>query len=140
MPTMDASMFCHPVATGFGRVVVRPIAPADADMAQAFVRDLSSASRYFRFFQPLRCLSPNMLTRFTCVDDPAHMALVAVAPIQGKESIIGEARYCGTSNGATAEMAIVVADEWQRRGVGAGLLRILERIAAANGIARLNGE
>jgi acetyltransferase len=140
MPAIDARMFCHSIRTGFGQIVIRPIDPTDADIVQAFVRNLSGASRYFRFFQPLKCLPPGMIERLIPVDDPAHVALVAVAPIHSKERIVGEARYCGTGGGATAEFAIVVADEWQRRGVGTALLEILERIAAANGITRLTGE
>jgi acetyltransferase len=109
-------------------------------MIQAFVRNLSGASCYFRFFQALKGLSPDMLKRFTCVDDPDQMALVAATPIRGRKGIIGEARYYTNNDGATAEIAIVVADEWQRRGVGRGLLQILESIAVANGVSRLTGE
>jgi acetyltransferase len=140
MLAIDARMFCHPVRTSFGQIVIRPIEPTDADMVQAFVRDLSGASRYFRFFQPLKCLPPGMIERFIRVDGPAHVALVALAPMQGKECLVGEARYCGIGDGATAELAIVVADEWQRRGVGTALLQILEGVAAANGITQLTGE
>jgi acetyltransferase len=137
---IDARMFCYSIHTGIGQVAVRPIMPRDAELVQEFVGNLSGTSRYFRFFQHLKCLSPSMLDRFTCIDYHAHMALVATTCVRGKMGIIGEARYCGTGNGVTAEIAVVVADAWRRRGVGAGLLRILERVAAANGIARLTGE
>jgi acetyltransferase len=140
MVSIDARMFCHPIHTGIGQVAVRPIVPGDADMMQAFVGNLSGTSRYFRFFQPLKRLSPSMLKRFTCIDYHTHVALVAVTSINGEKSIIGEARYVGIDGGVTAEIALVVADEWQCRGVGTGLLHILERLAAANGITRLTGE
>jgi acetyltransferase len=140
MIAIDARMFCHPIYTGIGQVAVRPIVAGDTDMLQAFVRNLSGSSRYFRFLQPLQRLSPSMLDRLTCIDCRTHVALVAVTSINGEKRIIGEARYAITDDGVTAEIALVVADEWQRRGVGTGLLRILERIAAANGIARLTGE
>src|SRR5262245_14985336 len=126
MLAIDGRKFCHPVRTGFGQVVIRPIEPTDSDMVQAFVRNLSGASRYFRFFQPLRCLTRGMLMRDTGLEDSGHVVLVAVAANQEREYIVGEARYCGRGDGVTAEMAIVVADEWQRRGVGRGLLQILE--------------
>ena len=54
-------MFCRPIRTGFGELAVRPVGPADAGIAQAFVTSLSGTSRYFRFFQALKCLSPSML-------------------------------------------------------------------------------
>jgi GNAT superfamily N-acetyltransferase len=137
---IDARMFCYPIHTGIGQVAVRPIMPCDAELLQEFVSNLSGTSRYSRFFQHLKCLSPTMLERFTCIDYSTQMALVATRCIRGKMGVIGETRYCGTGDGVTAEIAVVVADAWRRRGVGAGLLRILERIAAANGIARLTGE
>lgn len=84
-------MFCHPVRTGLGQVSVRPISPADAGLAQAFVVNLSGTSRYFRFFQALRSLSPAMLERFTRVDYTAHIALVGVATDGGAASIVAEA-------------------------------------------------
>ena len=58
-------MFCRPIRTGFGELAVRPVGSADAGIAQAFVTSLSGTSRYFRFFQALKCLSPAMLDRFT---------------------------------------------------------------------------
>jgi acetyltransferase len=140
MAVIDAHMFCHPIYTGIGHVAVRPIEPGDADMIQAFVGDLSGTSRYFRFFQPLKHLSPSMLERLTCIDYHTHMALVAVASMKGEKKIIGEARYVATGDSVTAEIALVVADEWQRRGVGTRLLQILERVAAANGITRFSVE
>lgn len=133
-------MFCHPIRTGIGEVTVRPIRPEDTDMAQAFVGSLSAASRYYRFFQALKGLSPAMLERFTGIDHRSHIALVGVALFEGKQSIVGEARYAVNDDGATADIAVVVADQWQRRGIATGLLGMLERIAAATGIARLTGE
>jgi acetyltransferase len=139
MVGIDARMFCHPIHTAMGQVTVRPIVPSDADMMQAFIGNLSGTSRHFRFFQPLKCVSPSMLKLLTCIDYHTHMAVVALTSIRGKNSIIGEARYAG-ADGVTAEIGVVVADEWQCRGVGTELLQILERIAVANGITRLTGE
>jgi acetyltransferase len=136
---VDARMFCRPINTAFGQVTVRPIVPGDADMMQVFVANLSGPARYFRFFQPLILLPQNMLKRLTCIDYDKHMALVAMASLERKKYIVGEARYVCVDDGA-AEIALVVADEWQCRGIGTGLLRTLERIAAANGIARFIGE
>jgi len=133
-------MFCRPIHTGIGEVMVRPIGPGDADMAQAFVDGLSGTSRYFRFFAALKGLSPGMLDRFIRTDPPNHMALVGIAHVQGRQSIVGEARYALNGDGATADIAVAVADAWQRRGVATGLLDMLERIAAATGVTRLTGE
>jgi len=132
-------MFCRPIRTGFGELAVRPVGPADARIAQAFVTSLSGTSRYFRFFQALKCLSPAMLDRFTRVDHVTQVALAAVADLDGRPSMVAEARYAVAADGRSAEFALAVADQWQRRGLATQLMA-LERIAAAAGITRLTGE
>ena len=133
-------MFCHPIRTGIGEVAVRPIRPTDADLVQAFVGGLSSASRYFRFFQPLRCLPPAMLERFTRVDGADGMALVGVASVHGSTAIVGEMRYALNRDSTSADIAMVVSDSWQRRGVATRMLGMLECMAAATGITSFTGE
>ena len=59
-------------------MVIRPIGPEDARREQAFVRGLSPESRYFRFMNTLRELSPEMLERFTHPDPAREIALVAL--------------------------------------------------------------
>jgi hypothetical protein len=132
-------MFCRPIRTGFGELAVRPIAPADAGIAQAFVSSLSGTSRYFRFFQALKYLSPAMLDRFTRVDQVTHVALAAVADLDGRPSMVAEARYPVAADRRSAEFALG-ADQWQRRGLATQLMAKLECIAAAAGITRLMGE
>jgi acetyltransferase len=68
------------------------------------------------------------------------VALVAVTSTRGEKSIVGEARYVVVDDGGRAEIALVVADEWQSLGIGKELFQILERIAVANGITRFAGE
>ena len=136
----DCRMFCRPILTGYGEVAVRPISPADAELVQAFVTGLSGTSSYFRFFQPLKSLSPGLLDRLTRVDQVNHVALAGVARLDGRASMVAEARYAVGSDGTTAEIALAVADQWQHRGVATELLATLERIAAAAGITRFTGE
>lgn len=133
-------LLCRPIETGIGEIVVRPIGPADADMARAFIDGLSATSRHHRFFTALKALSPGMLDRFIRTDHPDHMALVGIAHRHGQQSIVGEARYARSRDGASADIALAVADAWQRRGIGTGLLDMLERMAAATGVTRLTGE
>lgn len=137
---LQCRMLCRPIRTGFGELAVRPVSPADAGIAQAFVTSLSGTSRYFRFFQALKCLSPTMLDRFTRVDHVTEVALAAVADPDGRPSMVAEARYVIAADGRSAEFALAVADQWQRRGLATQLMATLERIAAAAGITRLTGE
>ncbi len=136
----DCRMPCRPIRTGEGEVAVRPINPADAELVQAFVTGLSGTSRYFRFFQALKSLSPGMLDRLTRVDQVNHVALAGIARLDGRPSMVAEARYAVGSGGTTAEIALAVADQWQRRGIATELLATLERVAAAAGITRFTGE
>jgi GNAT superfamily N-acetyltransferase len=133
-------VLCRPIRTGFGQVAVRPMTPSDAGMAQAFVTGLSGASRYFRFFQALRCLSPAMLDHFTRVNHVSHVALAGVVNVEGQQMMVAEARYAVSADGTSAEIALTVADQWQRHGLASELIETLERIAVAAGITRLTGE
>jgi len=133
-------MFCRSIYTGNGEITVRPIGPADAELVQTFVTDLSGTSRYFRFFQALKSLSPGMLDRLTRVDQVKHVALAALAKLDDRSVMVAEGRYAVRLDGTTAEIALAVADQWQRRGIASELLTMLERIAAAAGITRLAGE
>jgi len=121
---------------------VRPIRPEDAALERRFVNGLSEESRYFRFFYRLHELTPQMLARFTQVDYDREMALVAIAPdasVPEGERFVGVARYIATPDGESAEFALVVADDWQGRGVGHGLMERLVASARKRGFARLSG-
>jgi len=122
------------------RVLIRPVHPQDAELAMRFVNDLSPASRYNRFHQPLRELTPAMARWATDVDHDRHIALIAVVFEAGREVEIGVARYVVGDAGDVAEIAVAVADAWQRQGVGERLLRGLVQIAARRGLAWLEGE
>lgn len=111
---------------------IRPIRPADADALRAFHARLSpeTTRRRFLVFHP--DLSEAEVAWFTTVDHVRREALVAVA---GAE-IVGVARY-DRLGPRDAEVAIVVADDWQRRGIGTRLLAALCDRAAAAGVAEL---
>lgn len=121
-------------------ITIRPIRPADAPIEQEFVRNLSGETRYFRFMDTLNELSPWMLQQLTDVDYDRHMALIAVTTDGADETEIAVARYVIGQDGLGCEFAIVVADAWQRRGVGAALLRALMDAARRRGLVRMHGE
>jgi acetyltransferase len=115
---------------------IRPISPADRHRHWRFVCSLSLQTRYQRLLSA-RCLLPGELRRMVEIDYEREMALVAVADIAGEEQELGVARY--VRDDAQAEFAIVVADAWQRRGIGHLLLRSLQEAAQAGGVTRLAG-
>jgi acetyltransferase len=116
------------------RVTIRTMQPADHDIERRFVTELSPASRYYRFHSALKELTPAMLERFTHVNYPDDMALIATLPEGGGEREIGVARYARFPGTDRAEIAVVVADAWQGKGIGARLLLDLRALAMEAGI------
>ncbi|SCZ59685.1 bifunctional acetate--CoA ligase family protein/GNAT family N-acetyltransferase [Thiohalomonas denitrificans] len=121
-------------------VVIRPIRPEDAEIEQAFVRRLSERAKYFRFMQTLEELTPAMLARFTQIDYDREMALIAVLEEEKGEIQLGVCRYIINPDGISCEFAVVVADEWQHRGIGHRLMVQLMEAARERGLKRMEGE
>jgi RimJ/RimL family protein N-acetyltransferase len=111
---------------------LRPIRPEDADALVAFHGRLSSESTYYRFFAVHPRLSPREVDWFTHVDDHDRVALVAV----DDDRIVGVGRYDRLPTSTDAEVAFVVEDAYQGRGICTLLMRRLARIAAGDGIER----
>ena len=114
-------------------VVIRPLTPDDRELLRSGFERLSDRSRYLRFQTPLTELSDEQLSYLTAVDHHDHEALVALAP--DSDDAIGVARFVRVSDNV-AECAIVVADDWQNRGLGGELLERLVRRAHEEGVER----
>jgi GNAT superfamily N-acetyltransferase len=112
-------------------VDVRPIASDDRRLLVDAFERLSPESRYRRFFSPVTRLSDRQLDYLTDVDHHDHEALVAIDP--GTEDAVAVARYVRTRP-EVAEPAIVVADDWQGRGLARLLLDALADRAREEGI------
>jgi|TARA_R110000851_G_scaffold333553_1_gene516399 acetyltransferase len=126
--------------------LMRPIRPEDAEPLQRFVRGLSDESRYMRFVSMLRELTPSMLARYTRIDYDRELALVATVQLRNpehrghpQEEIIGFAHYLRNADGRGAEYALVVADNWQRHGLGQDLLQGLLQVARAQHLDYIEG-
>ncbi|MEV5894018.1 bifunctional acetate--CoA ligase family protein/GNAT family N-acetyltransferase [Nonomuraea fuscirosea] len=114
-----------------GTAHVRPIRPADADRLRSFYSRLSDESIYFRFFGPRPRLSDREVERFTNVDYVNRVALIATL---GTE-MVAVIRYDKTGPGE-AEVAFLVEDAHQGRGVASVLLEHLAATAREHGIER----
>lgn len=120
----------------FGAVRLRPIRADDAGALVAFHEKLSRESQYLRFFTAHPHLSAAEIERFTNVDYRDRLALVA--ELDGQ--IIGVARYDRIDGTKAADVAFVVADAYQCRGLGAILLRRLADAAARRGVERFTAD
>jgi GNAT superfamily N-acetyltransferase len=118
---------------GGERVTIRAVHRQDADALQAYFRGLSGESRYRRFLGALTELTPRQLARLVAMDGPDELALLAFADTGGTSCLVGEAVLATMPGSTRSEMALSVADAWQRRGVGAALVRDLECRARMRG-------
>lgn len=119
-------------------IVIRPIHPEDDAIENAFISGLSRDTAYNRLLSG-RKLTPEEIRKLTRVDYAQEMAFIAVTGSGGQTRLLGVARYVRDADASGAEFAIVVADAWQRRGIGTLLLRTLLRHAHSAGIRRLHG-
>jgi acetyltransferase len=125
---------------GGERVVVRPVLPQDEELTIAFFRNLSAPARYDRFMTSMRELPAELSRRFTQIDYADHLALVAEVFVDGRETVIAEARYVRGPDPTVAEFAVSVAESWQGQKLASLLLGKLACRAAAAGVRRMVGE
>jgi GNAT superfamily N-acetyltransferase len=108
------------------------MSPDDAERLVRFHHDLSPESVYLRFFTCHPELDPSELYRFTHVDHRDREAIIAVADGE----IVAVARFDRLER-TDAEVAFVVADAWQGRGLGSLLFDRIAARARAVGIERI---
>ena len=121
------------------KLTLRHIAPGDDIIEQAFVRKLSVQSRYLRFHGTIKELNKKDLKKLTNPDPLNAEALIILYKGEINEEEIGVARFVIDSDGKSCEFAIVVADEWQKRGLGTKLMKALISHAQSRGIKRIQG-
>lgn len=119
-----------------GVVHLRPIVPSDADHIVAFHSRLSERTRYLRYFGAYPRIPQRDLERFTVVDHHDRVAFVALLG----DDIVAVGRYERLGNARSAEVAFVVDDAHQGRGLGSILLEHLAAAAAESGLRRFVAE
>ncbi len=118
---------------------MRPIVSRDKPLLAAAMLRLSPASSYARFLSPKSRLSSAELRYLTEVDGHHHVALVAVAASDPRH-MVGVGRYVRQDDDRnTAELAVVVDDEWQGMGLGHQLGLSLADHARERGVQRFMG-
>jgi GNAT superfamily N-acetyltransferase len=114
-------------------VQIRQIHPNDKGLLLAAFNRLSPESRYRRFLTPMPSLGPSQLAYLTEVDHHDHEAVIAIDMLTGDG--VGVGRFVREPGSDRAEAAVTVADEWQGRGLGGALTRVLAGRAVQEGIA-----
>jgi len=121
------------------RVEIRALRPDDRADLLAAVGRASTRSLYRRFFGLKRSFRDEEVAYFVNVDFVNHVALVALIDERGHSVIAGGGRYIVVQP-RQAEVAFVVVDEYQGRGIGRALMRHLTGIAYEAGLRTLIAE
>jgi acetyl coenzyme A synthetase (ADP forming)-like protein len=124
-----------------GSIHIRAMRADDKQRLLDHFSRLSAQSVYFRFFRAKKRLTDAELVQFTELDFARNAALVATLGQGENEKIIGVGRYAVVdAEGARAEVAFAVADDFQGRGVGTLLLEHLAPIARSHGISEFEAD
>ncbi len=122
------------------QLVIRPIRPDDEDKIKEMFYTFSEQTKYLRYHGSLKSLPHNKLQVFCNVDYDTEMALVVVRGQAGHEEILGVGRYMTNPGKRSAEMAFVVSDNWQRKGIGTHLFKRLVEIGRQAGLVQFNAD
>jgi len=120
-------------------VRVRAIRPDDEPRLMALCRRLTPRTVYQRFFS-VRRLLPEEAHAYANVDYRHRMALVAEVDGDRGPELIGVARYGPSDDGTTADIDLVVADDWQGLGLGSLLLEEILRAGEQRGVHEFSAD
>jgi len=121
-------------------LLLRPAKITDESLLKDFFYDLSEESLYKRFFSARKDMPHKRLQDFVAVDYSKKMEILATIVEKEKEIIIGLGQYELNSDMHSAEVALVVRDKFQGRGVGRELLSYLIYLAKRQGLLGFSGE
>ena len=118
------------------RVRLRPIRPDDAPRLGVLYERLSRHTAYQRFFTVMKRLPPDWARILATVDYRRRLALVVEFETVAGRELIAVGRYEPTDEPDTVEVAFVVQDGWQNKGLGTILFQEVLRAATARGARR----
>ena len=101
------------------RVTLRPIKPEDENRFNLLFKSLSAQSVRFRFFETIKEMSHDTLSRYCNLDYDREIAIVAQLD---DSSLIGVVRLILDSEAKKGEFAVMVADSWHGLGLGSKLM------------------
>ncbi len=135
------SRYVMPWKLSDGReVLLRPIRPEDEPLERDMLSTLSEESLRGRFFQVIRKIPHEMLTRFCNIDYDREIAIVAEIREQDQRRFIGIGRLIMDPDFRNSEFAVVVHDEYQGTGLGYKLIDSLIGIAQERNLQHIHGD
>ena len=133
-----ASLLTGSLLTGSlltGSLLIRTATLDDADRIREFVCGLSPRSRYFRFFASVAPPSTGLLRALCGASGTADILIVT----DSRDTVIGHAMAADARVAGRLEsnIGLVIADDWQQRGLGTGLLSLLVSRAVERNVSTL---
>lgn len=122
------------------QVTFRPIHPTDEPALTDLIYALSQETMYYRFMSRSKRVPRREIQNFVFIDHRSELAIVCTVPEAHGEEIIAVGRYYLDEKTNMAEVAFVVRDAWQNRGIGTQLFRYLTQVAMRNGIRGFTAE
>jgi GNAT superfamily N-acetyltransferase len=113
----------------------------DRERLRAFFASCSEEAIRFRFMSSIKAPSDSLLDYLSDVDGYQHVALIVTREFAACETIVAEGRYVMLREQPnSADIAFIVLDEMQRRGIGTLLLQQLSEIASRNGVGYFSAD
>lgn len=122
------------------KIKFRPVHPTDMTGMRDLLYKLSEGTVYYRFGWNIKKFSQKQIQDFVYIDHRKELAIVGTVPDAAGEEMISFSGYYLDEKTNRAEVALVVLDEWQNRGIGTFMLKNLARIAQKNGIRGFTAE
>ncbi len=121
-------------------VLLRPVRISDEPLLKDFFYALSDQSIYQRFISSRKDMPHERLQEFVVIDYTSEMVILAVMTVDEREVVAGVGQYGIDAQTHTAEVALVVRDDVQKRGVGTELLNYLTLLARKEGLLGFTAE
>lgn len=118
-------------------IVFRPIRASDEDMMRRLFYQFSAEARYMRYFSPIIAMPHVKMQPYVNIDYKKTLSLVGMVQQRGIERIIAECRYAYDPDDDSYEMAFIVDENFQGRGLGTFMLKYLFDIATERKIEKL---
>jgi len=121
-------------------ILLRPIKISDESLLKDFFYSLSDKSLYRRLISARKDMPHERLQKFVVIDYTKEMVILAVIEHAKKEEIVGMGQYELNEGTRTADVALVVRDDYQQQGIGTELLSYLTQLAKKQGLLGFTAE
>jgi acyl-CoA hydrolase/ribosomal protein S18 acetylase RimI-like enzyme len=112
----------------------RAIKPSDEDQMRRLFYRFSEEDVYYRYFSPVLTMPHNKMQSYVNIDYRNTLSIVGMIGTKGEGRIVAEARYVRSQDNSFADIAFIVDEEYQGRGIASYLYQMLINVAKENGI------